>query len=100
MLAALKVMGRQNVVGNPRLLGQYITDVTDDQDDTKDSFVAMVNGQANDRLVDTVANKTFYTDNSAFTEYGPFVRSGNTGLRDTIPKATADVYALHTPLQT
>jgi len=100
MLAALKVMGRQNVVLNARLTAQYIADATNSPDNTHDSFMAVVVGQANDRLVDVTKNEVIYTDNSPFTEYWTFVR-GEHGkwLLDGIDQATADVRQFHNPIR-
>lgn len=100
MLAALKVMGRQNVVGNPQLRQHYIANIVDHKDNSKDSFTAVIVGQANDQLIDTAQNRTLYTDSSQFTEYWNFKRVGNQWMLDSIDQATADLYQKHTPLST
>jgi hypothetical protein len=99
MLTALKVMDRKNDVANPELLAQYIAEANDNKDDTKDNFVAVINGRANDKLIDIATNKTLYTDTSSFVEYWRFLRSGDTWLLDSVGQATENINDLHAPLK-
>lgn len=90
MLSALHVMGRQNVVMNPVVKSQFVTDIHDNVDNSQDTFTAAITAKADDKLVDTTSNKIIYTDNSEFTEYWRFVRDGHTWRLDGIEQATAD----------
>ena len=98
MLAALHSMGRQNAVDNVRIESQFIADMQDSADNTKDRFTAVITAKANDKLVDSKQQKIIYTDNSSFTEYWHFVRNGHGWLLDGIEQATANPNELHGPI--
>lgn len=98
MLAAMHVIGRQNQVVNPKIESQFVTDITDHTDNTKDQFIAAITARAEDRLVDVKDNKILYKDNRPFTEYWRFVRHNHTWRLDGIEQATADPRELHGPL--
>lgn len=95
MLAALHAMGRQNAVDDVRVESQFIADIQDNADNTKDRFTAVITARANDKLVDTKQQKVLYTDNSRFTEYWHFIRDDHTWRLDGIEQATADPEQLH-----
>ncbi len=98
MLSALHVMGRQNVVMEPKIHSQFVADINDSDDNSKDTFTAVITAQANDKLVDTKQDKVIYTDNSSFTEYWHFIRDNHHWQLDGIEQATADIGQLHGPI--
>lgn len=99
MLAALKVMGRQNVVSNAQILEKYIAEISDSADNSKDNFVVIMRARADDTLWDVTAREQLYTDNNPFVEAWRFVRSGDTWLLDSIDQETADISQKHDPLK-
>jgi hypothetical protein len=100
MLAALKIQGRQNIVGDPQLRSTQVVTFDDRLDDTQDTFVALIDAKANDVLMDTQNNLAIYTDKSTFNEYWHFQRQGNQWYLDQISQATADPSLARRSLET
>lgn len=98
MLAALHSMGRRNAVEDIKIESQFIADMSDSTDNSKDRFTAVITARAADKLIDTNQQKTIYTDTSSFTEYWHFVRSEHSWLLAGIEQATADPNQLHGPI--
>jgi hypothetical protein len=84
----LKNEGRRNIMENVQLKSAVILEAVDELDNSKDKFVAEVDGKAKDILFDTVLNKNLYVDNDPFTEYWTFVREGENWKLDLIKQAT------------
>lgn len=99
MLAAMKTMGRQNVIEAPQLREKYVTTITDSADNDNDSFVAAIWGEAKDKLVETSTQHVLYTDPSSFSELWKFKRHGDTWLLDRIEQTTADFSMENVPLR-
>lgn len=75
-----------------------IIDLQDSDDNTRDSFVASVTTSAHDQLIDVSTEETLFTDNSSFTEYWTFNRSGNDWLLNGIAQSTADASTVNAQL--
>lgn len=99
MLQALAGAHRANTVLAPQILKSVITNVTDSEDNNKDTFVIGFNATANDQLIDTRGNGLLFQDNSLFTEYWRFIRRGNDWLFDGIQQATMDSSRLRSDIE-
>lgn len=88
VLTALRNMGRRNFVQDPKLANISFIAVDDEADDAKDSFVALINAQAKDQLIETVDNKLLYIDKNPWQESWYFRRSGKNWLLSNIRQAT------------
>lgn len=90
MLAALKQMGRQNLVDNPELLSIDAVEVVDLPDNTQDQFSVRMAGRGNDQLIETATGKQLYGGVTNFWELWRFTRDGNTWDLAGIRPYTAD----------
>jgi hypothetical protein len=86
----LKNEGRQNRMEDVRIFGVAILEAVDEADDSKDRFVAEINAQASDTLLDTTTSKKLYSDGNAFTEYWEFVHENDVWKLNVIRQATED----------
>lgn len=87
-LNVLKNENRQNLMKDVNLKMVTILNISDDPDNTKDTFTAQVDAQAHDILLDTETNKNLSADTSSFTEYWDFEREGNEWKLNLIRQAT------------
>lgn len=76
MMAALAQLGRINNVADVQIITQEFSQISDNGDDSQDSFVAYIVAKANDQLIDKRTGQTLFTDKSEFAEYWKFVRGG------------------------
>src|SRR5690606_1094464 len=65
MMKALYRMGRQNNVGEPKLLASDVVEVLDAAENSNDTFTAYIRGQANDQLIDASTREVIFTDKRA-----------------------------------
>lgn len=89
-LSVLQNEGRRNIMENVSCQGVEILHASDHQDDSKDQFIAEVQGKAKDILMDEINNKKLYSDGDPFVEYWTFVRIGDGWKLDLIKQATED----------
>jgi hypothetical protein len=99
MIAALIQIDRQNVVANPTIQDLQIIDMSDSLDNDGDSYLVAIQARADDQLYDTATSKLLFRDQSSFTEFWRFERSGNTWLLAEITQATQDIYRLSKELR-
>ena len=92
MVHALMLAGRRNAVNSPTITQAVVTNVYDADNNDDDIAVVGINATANDQLIDTKSNSIIFTDNSPFTEFWRFKRSGDTWLLDGIQQATASIW--------
>lgn len=90
LLYILQLMGRRDVMENVQIMDAAIMDISDSPDNSQDSFMIGMTASAHDQLVQNDGT-VLYTENSNFTEYWTFKRSGNTWLLDRIQQATASL---------
>lgn len=96
LVAILMAMGRKDVMGDPTTHDVTIIDLQDSDDNNRDSFVASVTASAHDQLMDATTEEVLFSDNSTFTEYWTFHRSGNDWLLGGIAQSTADASTVNT----
>ena len=94
----LQLMQRTNTVEDIVIDEAVVTQVHDDQNDANDRVTIGITARAKDTLINTAANAAIFTDNSSFTEYWTFARSGSTWLLADIGQATADMDAYNNEL--
>jgi len=99
LVYALQLMGRRNSVQNPVISHIVVVDMQNHTDDSRDTFTAGITAKATDSLIDTSTDEALFNDNSEFTEYWTFQRSGTTWLLSGISQATQDKFALNTQLR-
>lgn len=99
MVYALKLAARQDKVNNPVISQVMITNFEDSTDDSKDWVTIGITAQANDVLVDTRDATVLFVDNSQFTEFYRFQRSGNDWLLSGIQEATASAWSQNQALE-
>ena len=90
LVQTLRDLNRQNAVMNPRIIKIDTLEITDSDDNTKDSFTVIIEAQADDSLIDLNTSQTIYTDKSSFVEFWSFLRNGNGWLLSGIEQSTAD----------
>jgi hypothetical protein len=91
MLAALKLMQRQNIVSDIVVQAVEIIDLNDSLDNASDTFRATVYYSVTDTIKDTRDDSTVYTGALSGSETYRFVRSGDTWLLDGIDQPTASL---------
>lgn len=90
-LNVLQNEGRRNDVANPEIFDMTVLDVTDDANDSKDTFTVEIKARADDALLDTRNEKTLFVDRSLFTEYWTFVREDGVWKLDLIRQGTENM---------
>jgi hypothetical protein len=99
LLAALRGLGRQNVVAQPHINDWAIVDAHNDDNDDLDGFTAFIKAGAVDNLVSMADNRVIYTDSSTFEEYWRFDRDGDRWVLDGIRQATENSLLMDSGLQ-
>lgn len=94
----LQLMQRTNTMEDIVIDEAVVMQVHDDQNDANDRVTIGITARAKDTLINTAANAAIFTDNSSFTEYWTFARSGSTWLLADIGQATADMDAYNNEL--
>ena len=94
----LQLMQRTNTMEDIVIDKAVVMQVHDDQNDANDRVTIGITARAKDTLINTAANAAIFTDNSSFTEYWTFARSGSTWLLADIGQATADMDAYNNEL--
>lgn len=94
----LQLMQRTNTMEDIVIDEAVVMQVHDDQNDANDRVAIGITARAKDTLINTAANAAIFTDNSSFTEYWTFARSGSTWLLADIGQATADMDAYNNEL--
>lgn len=90
MMTALRNMGRQNIVENPKLISLSIVEAVDMPSDNQDYFVVQVVASARDRLFDHATNQDIYVDGSQFVEYWQFNRENKQWKLSGISQSTEE----------
>jgi hypothetical protein len=90
-IEVLRGLGRQNAVLNAKVVNCETLEISDQTDNTKDTFTMLVEGQANDVLLTINERKQLFTETKNFYEYWKFVRSGNSWLLYDIEQHTANI---------
>jgi hypothetical protein len=88
MTEALKLAKRQNLVSNIEVSSLEIININDVEGKEGDAYTVAVQASSTDSLVDTVQDKSLFTDSSAFTEYWAFFRQNGVWLLAGISQAT------------
>lgn len=99
MMYALRLAGRQNLVNDPKIEDALIVSVNDSLDNSKDEVIVGITASSNDVLKDTRDQTELFTDDSTFTEYWRFQRSGNDWLLEDIQQATAATWTRNVELE-
>ena len=94
----LQLMQRTNTMEDIVIDEAVVMQVHDDQNDANYRVTIGITARAKDTLINTAANAAIFTDNSSFTEYWTFARSGSTWLLADIGQATADMDAYNNEL--
>lgn len=99
LMTTLHQMGRRNSVSNVTIAEAAVVTLNDSVVNDEDQFTVGFTASAHDELIESTTDAVLFTDNSTFTEYWTFKRSGNTWLLDTIAQSTADAYATNSAMQ-
>ncbi len=90
MMAAMKLMARQNDVQNPLVLSAEIMNMADDVDNSKDSFSIQMSVHVQDVLNDTKDNRQLFSQPLSAVETYNFKRSGKEWKFNGIDQASAN----------
>ena len=88
VLTDLRNLHRRNYVQDPKLVNISFIAVDDEADNNQDSFVALIDAQARDQLIDVVDNKLLYIDKNPWQESWYFRRQGKNWLLYNIRQTT------------
>lgn len=88
MTEALRLAKRQNLVSNIEVSSLEIININDVEGKEGDFYTVAVRASSTDSLVDTIQDKSLFTDNSTFTEYWTFIRQKGVWLLAGISQAT------------
>lgn len=75
---------QQNILESIRLLDQKIIFMNDDIDDTKDYFIAYIQGKIKDYVMDTIDHTVIRENEPNFVEYWRFIRIDNNFYLDAV----------------
>lgn len=98
-LNVLKNEHRRNIVSKTHINSIIFLEAHDSLDNNQDYFMAEINAQAQDILLDEVTNQPLYTDTSAFTEYWIFVRYNDQWKLDLIKQSTENYYSIDSDIK-
>lgn len=99
LMYVLQTMGRKDIMENVVIKNVQIVDIQDSVNNEEDYYTVGITASAHDQLVEASDSSKIFTDNSTFTEFWTFRRSGKTWLLDVITQATANPYAANNALQ-
>lgn len=89
-LAALYMLGRQNLMDNIQIYQTGITSVVNAAENTGDRIEIAFNGSMNDVLSERATQRTLMTDKNEFTEFWEMVGSDSGWLLDGIRQSTQE----------
>lgn len=98
LMETLKQLKRKDLMEDVTILSVAIIDMNDAEDNKQDSYTVGITATAHDTLVEALDDSVIFKDNSTFTEYWTFRRSGKTWLLDGISQSTANPYSTNNEL--
>jgi preprotein translocase subunit SecG len=99
MMAALRLMQRQNKVENVSITAIDIAGFEDNINNTLDHFEATMTARVDDSICDTLTGEVLHTQVIVATQTYKFVRSGDTWLFAGIDQSTASTSLLNDGIQ-
>lgn len=99
LMRTLQLMKRKDIMEDVTIINAAIIDMSDEADNNLDYYTVGITASAHDTLVEALDDSVLFKDNSTFTEYWTFRRSGSDWLLDTIRQSTANPYSTNNELR-